>query len=111
MVNYVRFLWITASPHPTTFAQGKYDVAEQLYERSQAIREKTLGPEHPDVAQSLKNRAGLLEEKGEQVRVEGLSGMFLVVICSNFNSVAKTPANAFDPNFLTAQHYRSCAPE
>ncbi|CAN0531556.1 unnamed protein product [Ectocarpus sp. 8 AP-2014] len=40
--------------------QGKYDDAEQLYERSLAIREKLLGPEHPDVAQSLNNRAGLL---------------------------------------------------
>ncbi|CAB1109604.1 unnamed protein product [Ectocarpus sp. CCAP 1310/34] len=37
-------------------AQGKYDDAEQLYERSLAIREKVLGPEHPDVAQSLNNR-------------------------------------------------------
>ncbi|CAN0599470.1 unnamed protein product, partial [Laminaria digitata] len=30
-----------------------------LYERSQAIREKVLGPEHPEVAQSLNNRAGV----------------------------------------------------
>lgn len=40
--------------------QGKYEEAEPLYERSQAIREKVLGPEHPDVAQSLNNRAVLL---------------------------------------------------
>lgn len=38
-------------------AQGKYAVAETLYERSQAIREKLLGPEHTDVASSLNNRA------------------------------------------------------
>ena len=37
--------------------------AEPLYERSQAIQEKALGPEHPDVAQSLNNRAGLLESQ------------------------------------------------
>lgn len=29
------------------------DVAEPLHKRSLAIREKVLGPEHPDFAQSL----------------------------------------------------------
>ncbi|CAN0282323.1 unnamed protein product, partial [Scytosiphon promiscuus] len=32
-----------------TYIQGKYAEAEPLYERSQATREKVLGPEHPDV--------------------------------------------------------------
>ncbi|CAN0382120.1 unnamed protein product [Ectocarpus sp. 8 AP-2014] len=41
--------------------QGKYAEAEPLYERLQAIQEKVLGPEHPDVATSLNNRAGLLK--------------------------------------------------
>ncbi len=40
--------------------QGKYTEAEPLYERSLAIREKALGPEHPDVAASLENYAALL---------------------------------------------------
>lgn len=35
--------------------------AEPLFRRSLAIREKALGPQHPDVAQSLNNQAGLLE--------------------------------------------------
>ena len=52
---------------PSTAFQGKYNEAEPLYERSQAIREKVLGPEHPDVAQSLNNRALLLKA---QVRAE-----------------------------------------
>ncbi|CAM9762259.1 unnamed protein product [Ectocarpus sp. 8 AP-2014] len=43
--------------------QGKYAEAEPLYERSQAIQEKVLGPEHPDVATSLNNRAWLLESQ------------------------------------------------
>lgn len=52
---------LTASPQLVTLlSQGKYGEAEPLYERSQAIREKMLGPEHPDVAVSLNNRAGLL---------------------------------------------------
>ncbi|CAN0512516.1 unnamed protein product, partial [Laminaria digitata] len=44
--------------------QGKYAEANPLYERSQAIREKILGPEHPEVAQSLNNRVGKHEEAG-----------------------------------------------
>lgn len=42
--------------------------AERLYERLQAIREKALGPYHPDVAEVLNYRAGLLDK---QVRVIG----------------------------------------
>lgn len=43
--------------------QGKFDEAERLYERGQGIRERVLGPDHPDVADSLNNRADLLERK------------------------------------------------
>ncbi|CAN0449764.1 unnamed protein product [Pylaiella littoralis] len=43
--------------------QGKYAEAEALYERCQAIEEKALGPEHPSLATTLHNRAGLLEEQ------------------------------------------------
>ncbi|CAB1110285.1 unnamed protein product [Ectocarpus sp. CCAP 1310/34] len=39
--------------------QGKYAEAEPLYERSQAIRENVLGPEHSDVGRSLNNLAAL----------------------------------------------------
>jgi hypothetical protein len=34
-------------------ARGRYTDAKSLYERALAIREKALGPEHPDVAESL----------------------------------------------------------
>jgi hypothetical protein len=39
--------------------QGHYAAAEPLYERSLAIKEKALGPDHPDVATSLNNLATL----------------------------------------------------
>jgi Tetratricopeptide repeat len=39
--------------------QGQYAKAEPLYQRPLAIREKALGPEHPDVAASLNNLAWL----------------------------------------------------
>ncbi len=40
--------------------QGRYAEAEPLYQRSLAINEKALGPEHPDVARTLENYAALL---------------------------------------------------
>ena len=57
-------------PHnnPLLAMQGKYPEAASLYERSQTIRENMLGPEHPDFAQSLHNRAVLLKK---QVRATG----------------------------------------
>ena len=39
--------------------QGRYAEAEPLYKRSLAIREKALGPDHPDVATALNNLAEL----------------------------------------------------
>ncbi len=44
----------------TAISQGKYAETEPLYERSLAIWEKALGPEHPSVAASLENYAALL---------------------------------------------------
>jgi tRNA (mo5U34)-methyltransferase len=40
-------------------AEGKYDQADDLYKKSVAIWESTLGPDDPLVAQSLANRASL----------------------------------------------------
>jgi Tfp pilus assembly protein PilF len=42
-----------------------YSAARQLHERALAIREKVLGPEHPDTAQSLNNLGVLLKEHGD----------------------------------------------
>ena len=45
---------------PSTVFQGKYEEADPLYLRAVAIGEKTLGPDHPTLATTLNNRAGLL---------------------------------------------------
>ena len=42
-----------------TKSLGDYAKAEILYKHSLAIREKALGPEHPDVVTSLNNLAAL----------------------------------------------------
>ena len=44
--------------------QGKLAEAEPYYQRSLAILEKSLGPDHPDVAASLNNLASLLKVRG-----------------------------------------------
>lgn len=56
------------TPNHLFVSQGKYAEAGLLYERSQAIREKALGPEHPDVANSLNNRALLLYQQVKILR-------------------------------------------
>ncbi len=49
-----------------------YSEAEPLYQRSVAILEKALGPEHPDVAASLNNLAGLYKVQGHYAEAEPL---------------------------------------
>ena len=46
-------------------AQGDFAGARPLFERALAIREKVLGPEHPDTATSLSNLAILLQDQGD----------------------------------------------
>ena len=52
--------------------QGRYAEAEPLYKRSLAIREKALGPDHPDVATALNNLAVLYEDQGRYADAEPL---------------------------------------
>ena len=52
--------------------QGQYAQAEPLYKRSLAIREKALGPDHPDVATSLNNLAVLYNAQGQYAQAEPL---------------------------------------
>jgi hypothetical protein len=46
-------------------AQGDFAGARPLYERALAIREKTLGPEHYDTAESLNALAVVLSNEGD----------------------------------------------
>ena len=51
---------------------GRYAEAEPLYRRSLEIREKQLGADHPDVAHSLNNLAGLYQAMGRYAEAEPL---------------------------------------
>jgi tetratricopeptide (TPR) repeat protein len=50
--------------------QGRYAEAEPLYQRSLAIKEKTLGKDHPGVATSLNNLAGLYDRQRKYAQAE-----------------------------------------
>jgi CHAT domain-containing protein/Tfp pilus assembly protein PilF len=52
--------------------QGRYADAEPLYTRAVAIREKTLGTDHPDVATALNDLAELHREQGHYSTAERL---------------------------------------
>ena len=66
--------WDLTTPTPlkasTTLAvlygkQARYDQAEPLLQRALAIRERHLGPDHPDTAQSLNSLAVLYYEQAK----------------------------------------------
>ncbi|MCP5197002.1 MAG: tetratricopeptide repeat protein [Gammaproteobacteria bacterium] len=52
--------------------QGRYAEAEPLYQRALAIRERALGPDHPDVAHSLHGLAVLYHQQGRYAEAEPL---------------------------------------
>jgi TIR domain/Tetratricopeptide repeat/NB-ARC domain len=47
------------------YGRADHSQAEPLFRDALAIREKTLGPEHPDTATSLSNLASLLKDLGD----------------------------------------------
>ena len=53
-------------------SQGKYCEAENLYVQSLSIREKKLGKDHPDIAESLQNLAELYQMQGKYDKAESL---------------------------------------
>ncbi|CAN0202624.1 unnamed protein product, partial [Pylaiella littoralis] len=79
--------------------QGKYAEAEALYERSQAINEKALGPDHPDLAATLHGRAGLLQKQGKYAEAEALYER-----CQEIKEKALGPEH---PSFATTLHNRA----
>lgn len=67
-------LILRASPSPkfrtAQQQQGKHAEAESLHGKIQKVVEKALGPDHPDVAAVLVNRAGLLETQVKTSNME-----------------------------------------
>jgi len=72
-------------------AQGKSAEAEPLYERALAIRDRVLGPTHPDVVIILESYAALLRETNRtddtarliEARIKAHQGKGTLDICPN----------------------------
>src|SRR5262245_24479661 len=58
---------------------GKYPAATEIAKRVLAIREKALGPEHPDVGASLNNLAELYRVQGRYAEAEPLQRRSLAI--------------------------------
>jgi len=54
------------------YQAGKYAEAIPLAEKSLRLTEKSLGPDHPDVATALNNLAGFYQAMGDYAKVEAL---------------------------------------
>jgi tetratricopeptide (TPR) repeat protein/predicted Ser/Thr protein kinase len=52
------------------WAQGKHGDAQREYQQALALREKALGPEHPDVAGPRNNLGTVLREQGRHAEAE-----------------------------------------
>ena len=68
-------------------AQGRYDDAETPYSRALNIREVKLGPEHPDVANSLSNLASLDQARGRYTDAEVLLKRAQAIKAKVFNPI------------------------
>jgi CHAT domain-containing protein len=62
------------------YGAGKYDEAAAASGRALEIRERILGPDHPDVAAALNARANVYWFKGDYVRAEPLYQRILSVL-------------------------------
>jgi Tfp pilus assembly protein PilF len=51
--------------------QGKYELAEPLYQRALATRERVLGPEHPDTIRVRNNYANFLQKMKQKTKAVG----------------------------------------
>ncbi len=52
--------------------EGQYAQAQPLFEQTLSIKERSLGPEHPDTATSLDNLASLYKDVGQDVQAQPL---------------------------------------
>ena len=68
----------TAAGQALQFA-GDLRAARQWYDRALAIRDRTLGPDHPATAESLHNLAGLLFHQGELAAAKALEERALAI--------------------------------
>ena len=75
------------------YLRALYAEAEPLFRRALAIREKALGPDHPNTALSLNNLAELYRAQGQYAEAEPLYRQALAIT----RSVAGPPRYGLEP--------------
>jgi CHAT domain-containing protein/Tfp pilus assembly protein PilF len=68
-----------ATEYVRLFRAGRFDEAQPLIQRALEIREKALGPEHPDLAVSLFQVAVIYTKKGDYAKAEPLFNRALAI--------------------------------
>jgi tetratricopeptide (TPR) repeat protein len=72
------------------FQQGKFTECEPLLERSLKLRQEKLGPDHADIADTLRDYAKLLRKLGRNADAETMYAQAKAIL-------AKRPRNASAP--------------
>ncbi|MCP9438304.1 MAG: tetratricopeptide repeat protein [Nitrospira sp.] len=62
------------------YRAGKYDRAAVVAQKALQVAEQNAGPNHPDVATSLNNLAGLYKTQGDYARAEPLYKRSLAIL-------------------------------
>jgi tetratricopeptide (TPR) repeat protein len=86
-----------------SYYKGNYESAKPLFERSLAIREKVLGKEHLNVANSLNNLAGLCRSQGVSEQAKPLYERALAIKEKVLGKEHPDVANSL--NNLAASYY------
>ncbi|HKF53911.1 MAG TPA: tetratricopeptide repeat protein, partial [Blastocatellia bacterium] len=88
------------------FRTGSYDQAQLTAERALELREKTLGPDHVDVAASLNTLGLICTARGDYKRAEGLLQRALAIYDKAFGKGSLAAAEVDDS---LAQNYNAKA--
>jgi tetratricopeptide (TPR) repeat protein len=62
------------------YRRGRYDQATVVAKKALEVAEETKGPNHPDVAASLNNLAGLYQAQGQYAQAEPLYKRSLAIV-------------------------------
>ena len=93
--------------------QGRYSEAIPLAQRALTFREKALGPDHPDVVQSLNNLGLLYDKQGRYADAEPLFKQALTILEKAFgpdNRYAAFPLNNLAEVYRAQGRYADAEP-
>jgi tetratricopeptide (TPR) repeat protein len=100
--------------------EGRYAEAEQLLKRAAAIREKTLGPDDPDLAESLNYLAAVYQAQGRYAKAEPLYKRALAInekalgpdhsdVATILNNLARRPSRSWRSPYRMSRSTGICS--